>query len=137
MGRTMSVGGVVSVLPRVVYQMAVHGGLIVGSQAKRMVGEVEVDSKSNSDWDVLVPFEKWQIIALLIPTSATPNKFGGWRFETEDGVEVDVWPGSVITYLTECKTKYGGAVYAVDYIKNMVYSSSVRDVSSFNSEGNK
>lgn len=113
-------------LPRIVYLMSVHGGLITGSQAKRMAGEnIESDS---SDWDVLVPFQNWQTIAMLIPSDAKPNKFGGWRFEDDKGVEIDVWPGDPMTYLRECKTKYGGAVYVVDYIRNMIFSSAVRDI---------
>lgn len=114
-------------LPRTVYQMCVHGALIVGSQAKRMMGELE--PSYDSDWDFLVPYDVWQTIALLIPENATPNKFGGWRFTTDKGDEVDVWPGSIVKYLTECKTKYGGSVYAVDYIGNRVFSSSVVDLS--------
>lgn len=118
---------VMTLLPRTVYQMCVHGGLIVGSQAKKMAGdEVDVDG---SDWDLLIPYHRWQTIALLIPEDAHPNKFGGWRFNLDKGEEVDIWPGDVATYLRECKTKYGGQVYAVDYIHNLVYSSQVRDLS--------
>lgn len=105
-------------LPRIVYQMCVHGALIVGSQAKRLVGE----NINGSDYDLLVPLEKWQTIALLIPDKAKPNKFGGWRFTTQDDVEIDVWPDSLHNYLANCRSKYGGAVYAVDYINNKVYS---------------
>lgn len=111
-------------LPRIVYQMCVHGGLLVGSVAKKIMGEVE----ETHDYDVLVPAENWQTIALLIPEDAKPNKFGGWRFEDDKGNEIDVWPGSLHQYLRECKTKYGGAVYAVDYIHNIVYSSKAMPV---------
>ena len=104
--------------------MAVHGAYIVGSQAKRMAGDdIPVDG---SDYDVLVPFDKWQAIALLIPDSARPNKFGGWRFSDDKDNEIDVWPGDVTTYLRECKTKHGGAVYVVDYVHNLIMSSRVR-----------
>ena len=116
-----------ALLPRTVYQMSVHGALIVGSQAKKLAGD-DVDTDS-SDWDVLVPYDRWQVIALMIPETATPNKFGGWRFILDMGEEIDVWPGDVSTYLRECKTKHGGQVYAVDYIHNLVYSSRVQDLS--------
>ena len=53
---------------------------------------------------------------------------GGWRFMDEKGNEIDVWPGSLQEYLRDCKTKYGGAVYAVDYVHNVVYSSVVREL---------
>lgn len=112
---------VTPLLPRLVYQMCVHGGLIVGSYAKKLMGEVE----ETHDYDVLIPHDKWQIIALLIPETAKPNKFGGWRIKDDKGNEIDVWPGSLHEYLSECKTKYGGSVYAIDYIHNRVYSSSL------------
>lgn len=103
-------------LPRTVYQMCVHGAFIVGSYAKKLCGE---DIATN-DYDLLVPLEKWQIIALMIPEDAKPNKFGGWRF-TEKGKEIDVWPDTLHNYLNNCKTKYGGRVCAVDYINNKVF----------------
>lgn len=106
-------------LPRVVYQMCVHGGFLVGSVAKKIMGEVD----ESHDYDVLVPYEKWQTICLLIPEDAKPNKFGGWRFCDDKCNEIDVWPGSVVDYLRDCKTKYGGHVYAIDYVHNKVYSS--------------
>lgn len=99
--------------------MCVHGALLVGSQAKVLMGE-EIES---NDYDLLVPLERWQTIALLIPENAKPNKFGGWRFTDDKGNEIDVWPDTLQNYLQNCKTKYGGMVYAVDYIHNKVYSS--------------
>jgi len=107
-------------LPRIVYQMCVHGGLIVGSQAKKLAGE-DIDGDPN-DWDVLVPLEKWQTLSLLIPSDARPNKFGGWRF-TVEGDEIDVWPDSVINYLSNCKSTRGGRVIAMDFINNRIFSS--------------
>lgn len=112
-------------LPRLVYQLAVHGALIAGSQAKVMAGDTV--NTDYSDWDLLVPFDKWSTAALLIPPYAKPNKFGGWRFE-DNGVSIDLWPGDPLQYLRECKTKYGGAVYLVDYIHNQIFSSQVRDI---------
>lgn len=114
-------------LPRVVYQMCVHGALIVGSYAKYLVGEDVVPQ----DYDLLVPLAKWQTIAMLIPETAKPNKFGGWRFMTDAKdeadqpieVEIDVWPGILEEYLSQCRTKHGGAVVAVDFINNRVFSS--------------
>ena len=113
-------------LPRIVYQMCVHGALIVGSYAKKLAGE-DLDVK---DFDLLVPLEKWQTIALLIPQDARPNKFGGWRFtiressrSEDNGKEVDVWPDKLEKYLSECKSKYGGKVCAVDFINNRLFSS--------------
>jgi len=106
-------------LPRIVYLMCIHGALLVGSQAKKLMGE---DIESN-DYDLLVPLESWQKIALIIPEYAKPNKFGGWRFKDDKNNEIDVWPDTLQNYLQNCKSKYGDAVYAIDYIKNKVYSS--------------
>jgi hypothetical protein len=116
----------IELLPRVVYQMCVHGALLVGSYAKYITGE---DIEPN-DYDLLVPHHAWQTIALLIPEDARPNKFGGWRFLVDakdaDGhaceAEVDVWPGLLEEYLSQCRTKHGGAVKAVDFINNRVFS---------------
>jgi len=115
-------------LPRVVYQMTVHGAYIVGSFAKKLCGE---DIEVNNDFDLLVPLEKWQTVALLIPNDARPNKFGGWRFKTDfqgGEVEVDVWPDTLDNYLRNCKTKYGGKVYAVDFVNNRAFSSECVDI---------
>lgn len=112
----------IELLPRTVYQMCVHGGLLVGSCAKKIMGEAD----SSHDYDVLVPMERWQVVSLLIPSNAHPNKFGGWRFTDDKGNEIDVWPGTLHEYLRDCKTKYGGSVYAIDYVHNMVYSSQLR-----------
>lgn len=109
-----------TMLPAVVYQMCVHGAYLVGSYAKYLLGDI--DTKGN-DYDLLVPLERWQTIALLIPSNAKPNKFGGWRFYTADAQEVDVWPDTLENYLRKCKTKYGGQVVAIDYINNRVFSS--------------
>jgi hypothetical protein len=101
--------------------MCTHGAYIVGSYAKFLAGE---DVPEPNDYDVLVPLNKWQNIALLIPPGAALNKFGGWRFTCDDGKEVDVWPDSVEHYLTTCKSKYGGTVLAVDFINNHILSMS-------------
>ena len=96
----------------------------MGSYGKRLAGE-EIESE---DFDLLVPHDKWQVIALMIPSTAKVNKFGGWRFETECGKEVDVWPGDLYQYLTECRTKHGGPVVAVDFIQNRIFTSVIRDL---------
>lgn len=108
-----------TMLPKTVYLMCVHGAYIVGSYAKHLAGE---DVPNPEDYDLLVPPEKWQTIALLIPQTAVLNKFGGWRFTCEDGKQVDVWPDLLANYLTRCKSKYGGSVSAVDFVNNRVFS---------------
>lgn len=107
-------------LPRIVYLMCVHGALITGSYAKKLMGD---NVETCNDFDLLVPLEDWQKIALMIPENAKPNKFGGWRFKDDKENEIDVWPDTIYNYLKNCKTKYGGKVYAVDYIANKAYSS--------------
>ena len=70
-----------------------------------------------------MPLEKWQIVATLIPQDATPNKFGGWRFEDDDGNMIDVWPDSVENYLRNCRIEKGKEVIALDFIHNRLFSS--------------
>lgn len=110
----------VELLPRIVYQMCVHGALLCGSYAKKLMGEVE----TSGDYDLIVPYDKWATVALLIPRdSAELNSFGGIRFTDKHGNQIDVWQGDPMTYLYECRTKYGGKVYVIDYINNRVFSS--------------
>ena len=117
-------------LPRDVYRMCVAGALLVGSRALVMAGAEGSRRIDPHDYDLLVPYDKWQSVTPFIPSSAKVNKFGGWRFNVPttdaagDGVaEVDVWPGSIGQYLSECKSKHGVPVCAVDFINNRVYSS--------------
>jgi hypothetical protein len=49
---------------------------------------------SPKDIDVMVPWSRWHEAVTLIPSSASPNTFGGWKY-TEDGVDIDVWPDSL------------------------------------------
>lgn len=103
-----------------VYQMCVQGALIVGSYANYLLGE----DITPGDFDLLVPLEKWQTLAWLIPQTAKPNNFGGWRFQVPhegQDVTVDVWPGTVVDYLVQCRSKHG-TVYVLDYINRRVFS---------------
>lgn len=109
------------ILPRIVYQACVHGALLVGSFARKMMGE---DVKVTHDYDLLVPLENWQKISLMIPETAKPNKFGGWRFTDEKGNEIDIWPDTVHKYLQNC-LGYGGKLYAIDFIRHISYSSEI------------
>ncbi len=111
-------------LPSLAYKLCVNGGLIAGSQAKKLVGE-KVKPK---DWDILVPPEKWQAVALLIPKSAKLNSFGGWSFEDSHGTPFDVWCDTMQNYLTNCKSTSDGAVVLVDFIHDRVYSAYTRVV---------
>lgn len=110
-------------LPAIVYQMCVHGALLAGSLARK-IADQDNEGEFN-DYDLLVPLEKWQIVALLIPKNSRPNKFGGWRFRLTDGKEVDVWPDTLENYLAKCKTKIGKKVCVIDFIHNKLYSSEI------------
>lgn len=108
-------------LPGIVYKMCVHGALIVGSYAKFLAGE----KIKPHDYDLLVPPEHWQTCAMLIPRDAKLNSFGGWRFiDPQTKMEVDIWPSTLEKYLSECRTRHGGNVCAVDFINNRLYTSS-------------
>lgn len=76
-------------IPRFVTSVCANfGAWVVGSAA-------DPANHSPRDWDVVVPFSRWNDMAHLIPLSATPNKFGGWKFKDDDENEIDVWPGEV------------------------------------------
>ena len=113
-------------LPNEVYRLCVQGGLIVGSVALRMAGLIPPGTPK--DYDILVPFVKWSRIAPLIPRNAELNSFGGWKFRTTKGIEVDVWPGDLQGYLAACKSRYGGQVVAIDFINNRVFSSRTHEL---------
>ena len=51
------------------------------------------------DWDIIVPWESWRDVALLIPGDARPNTFGGWRFKTHTGHDIDIWPEDLGVYI--------------------------------------
>lgn len=102
-----------------VFRMCREGALIAGSTARVFA---RVSTKVPNDWDLLVPFARWNTVALLVPKGARPNKFGGWRFTLDSGQEVDVWPGSVQEHLQNACTYEGGSAYVYDPINNRMYS---------------
>ncbi len=86
-------------VPSIVVQLtAGFEGWIVGSAAKE-----GVDLSKVRDFDILIPYANWVQAAMLIPSSAKPNTFGGWKFVTHmNGFEilVDVWPGDLAWFMT-------------------------------------
>lgn len=82
-----------------------HNAWIVGSAAN-------LDNENPRDYDVLVPFSNWSTASTLIPRSAIPNIFGGWKFIDEGKVKgvfdtiVDVWPGDLSEFLTIDMVKF-------------------------------
>lgn len=50
------------------------------------------------DWDLVVPFSAWSIVAARIPQNAIKTRFGGWRFN-EDGAKIDVFPSDFSTLM--------------------------------------
>lgn len=77
-----------------------HNAWIVGSAA-----DPEQDLSKVRDWDVIVPFSNWLTASGLIPQDAKPNRFGGWRCQSE-GQEVDVWPDDIAMILNASKSKF-------------------------------
>ena len=109
-------------LPSLVYMLVVQGGLLVGSRAQDMVHGRE---GSDSDWDVMIPFDRWRDIFPMIPSGATQTRSGARRFSgySDNGkYEVDVWPGDMLTYLRSCRSKSGEPVVVVDYLYSRVYT---------------
>jgi len=57
-----------------------------------------------NDWDVIVPYDKWNIaagllVALVGEENCCPNTFGGWKLNYEN-ISIDVWPDIVQNILT-------------------------------------
>ena len=80
-------------LPRLVFQLSwAYDGWVVGSGARYLLGLTE----TCRDFDVLIPYEKWDQASLLLPNHARPNTFGGWKVcVDEQQTSVDVWPHSL------------------------------------------
>lgn len=77
-----------STLPPIVAQLTHNfDAWIVGSAA-------DPATQQPRDWDVLVPFHEWHRAVACVPSSAQPNCFGGWKFES-NGQSIDVWPGDL------------------------------------------
>lgn len=80
---------------------------IVGSAAKYMVDGVPGTSEPR-DWDLIVPYQDWQRVALTLhhSTRMNLNSFGGihaiWE-ENGQQHELDVWPSSIEEYLASGK----------------------------------
>lgn len=111
-------------LPKLVHQLCIKGALIAGSRAEKLAFPLFNEDLETRDYDLLVPYNKWSDIVLLIPKDATVNSFGGWKFKTLDIdgvnlVEVDLWVDDPMNYLTSLPK--GTCLY--DYIKNRIYYS--------------
>lgn len=68
---------------------------IVGGAAKP-----DADIDKVRDIDVVVPFRNWKHVAALLPRTARPNTFGGWKIHTETGHDVDIWPDDIDTLMS-------------------------------------
>lgn len=77
-------------LPKSVLRLTNLGCWVVGGAAKPA-------TSSPRDWDLLCPFEFWELVAPLVPPQAVPNSFGGWKFTDE--VEIDLWPDDLSRWL--------------------------------------
>lgn len=79
-----------NLLPSLVCKLVyAHDAWVVGSGANPIS-----DVKELRDWDVVVPFSKWQEAAMLIPKNSRPNTFGGWKCR-DSGCDADVWPDDI------------------------------------------
>ena len=86
--------------PLVTKLTQLHNAWIVGSAA-----DPNKNLSTVRDWDILVPWSEWSKAVLLIPTTATPNTFGGWKC-LEKGIIIDVWPDDIATLLNNSMTKF-------------------------------
>ena len=68
-------------------------------------GAANPDNIKPRDWDLIAPFEIWDLVAPIIPANAVPNSFGGWKFIV-DGIEIDLWPGSLAKFLANPHSQF-------------------------------
>lgn len=78
-------------IPKSVIPFTQAGCWVVG-------GAADPHAKAQRDWDLMVPWELWPVVAPLVPPTAAPNAFGGWKFTVEN-VEIDLWPDSLDRFL--------------------------------------
>lgn len=77
-------------------------GWIIGSAA-------DPENDNPRDIDIIVPFSKWHTALGALPQDRSKievNTFGGYKFEDDDGVEIDMWPGELTTVLTSYVAQY-------------------------------
>lgn len=79
---------------------------IVGSSATALFNKAAPDS----DWDVIVPPERWNEAALtLVEHKPLSNSFGGWKIPGR--VVIDVWPDTLNAYLLKSPIKIECCAY--------------------------
>ncbi len=106
-------------LPGSIFLLCKSGAYLTGSFVKYILGE----KKSFTDYDLIVPPEKWYFISLQIPKDAKMNKHGGLKFIDNHNNEIDIWPCSIGQHLIQCKGTTGGHDYVYDYINNKIFTS--------------
>ena len=85
--------------PKIVISLLVAGdGWIIGSAS-------DPNSINFRDVDIFIPHANWHKVSSMIPTSAQPNSFGGWKFVI-DGTEIDLWPDSLERLMDHTNTFY-------------------------------
>ena len=81
-------------LPPIAYKIAsVYGAWVVGGAC------LESNPK---DVDLMVPLNQWYLAAPLVPASARPTVFGGWKW-VEGDITVDCWPDSLSRLVTRIR----------------------------------
>lgn len=112
--------------PSLVFKLAKAGALLVGSRAAVEAGMLGRDLSQDTDYDMIVPPEKWNThVAPLIPRGSRTNSLGGIKIQgtRSDGtpVEVDIWPSSLQEYM-ETAVSRDGPVCVVDIIRRRSYT---------------
>lgn len=86
-------------LPRLVCKLSTKfGAWVVGSAANP-------NTEKPRDFDVVVPWDQWNLASTLIPPDATPNAFGGWKCKSGNNT-IDVWPGDIAVALTHHRSTH-------------------------------
>jgi len=107
-------------VPPKLFALMEAGAILCGSQAKNLV---EVSTRrTDTDWDLFVPPERWLSVAKLLPTDGKLNGFRGVEFVIDNEL-VDVWVSTLPVFLKRACEYYGGfnSCFCIDYIDQMVY----------------
>ena len=76
--------------------LAEYDSWVIGSAAAP-----DCDYATVRDFDIIIPWEKWDTavnVILRFATQVKANSFGGWKVYIDED-ELDIWPGTLQTIL--------------------------------------
>jgi|GEM_PF-3875622 len=88
------------------YRFPRFARLILGQYNAWLVGgAADPKNKDPRDFDIVVEWEDWRHVAMLIPKDAKIGLFGCFKV-ISDGKVVDIWPGTLSEAIQSAKCKF-------------------------------